>query len=121
MIQQQQGGHPQQPPSQQLLQQQMAQVRGHSGGMAGPNQGSLDPSQQRMQGPMHQQQMPPQQQMGGPGQQSQQQPQQQQQPPQTLSALKQNRIAPVAKPQGLDPLELLKERENRYCTSLLMI
>ncbi|BFZ16660.1 hypothetical protein BsWGS_19698 [Bradybaena similaris] len=113
MIQQQQGGHPQQPPSQQLLQQQMVQVRGHSGGMAGPNQGPLDPSQQRMQGPMHQQQMPPQQQMGGPGQQSQQQPQQQQQQPQTLSALKQNRIAPVAKPQGLDPLELLKERENR--------
>ncbi|CAG5131850.1 unnamed protein product, partial [Candidula unifasciata] len=112
MMQQQQGGHPQQPPSQQLLQQQMGQVRGHSGGMAGPNQGPLDPSQQRMQGPMHQQQMTPQQQMGAPGQQQQPQQQQQQQP-QTLSALKQNRIAPVAKPQGLDPLELLKERENR--------
>lgn len=26
---------------------------------------------------------------------------------------KQNRITPLAKPQGLDPLELLKERENR--------
>ncbi|XP_022650528.1 probable global transcription activator SNF2L2 [Varroa jacobsoni] len=28
-------------------------------------------------------------------------------------APKQNRITPLAKPQGLDPLELLKERENR--------
>ena len=26
---------------------------------------------------------------------------------------KQNRLAPVAKPQGLDPVELLNERENR--------
>ena len=26
---------------------------------------------------------------------------------------KQNRIAPVAKPVGLDPIELLNERENR--------
>lgn len=25
-----------------------------------------------------------------------------------------NRIAPVSKPQGLDPLALLQERENRY-------
>jgi SWI/SNF-related matrix-associated actin-dependent regulator of chromatin subfamily A protein 2/4 len=27
-----------------------------------------------------------------------------------------NRIAPVAKPQGLDPVSLLEERENRYCS-----
>lgn len=27
---------------------------------------------------------------------------------------KQNRIAPVSKPAGLDPIELLNERENRY-------
>lgn len=27
---------------------------------------------------------------------------------------KQNRIAPVAKPQGLDPIAILNERENRY-------
>ena len=34
---------------------------------------------------------------------------------------KQNRIAPVTKPQGLDPVELLKEREHRYlwCSLLL--
>ena len=27
---------------------------------------------------------------------------------------KQNRIAPVPKPSGLDPVELLNERENRF-------
>ncbi|KAF8792571.1 transcription activator BRG1-like [Argiope bruennichi] len=30
-----------------------------------------------------------------------------------LQQQKQNRITPVAKPQGLDPLEIIKERENR--------
>jgi hypothetical protein len=30
-----------------------------------------------------------------------------------------NRIAPVAKPQGLDPVSLLEERENRYCLNYL--
>ena len=31
-----------------------------------------------------------------------------------------NRIAPVAKPQGLDPLTLLNERENRYGDKMLI-
>lgn len=31
---------------------------------------------------------------------------------------RQNRIAPVAKPVGLDPIELLNERENRYTTCI---
>jgi SWI/SNF-related matrix-associated actin-dependent regulator of chromatin subfamily A protein 2/4 len=30
-----------------------------------------------------------------------------------LQQQKQNRITPVAKPQGIDPIEVLKERENR--------
>jgi SWI/SNF-related matrix-associated actin-dependent regulator of chromatin subfamily A protein 2/4 len=34
---------------------------------------------------------------------------------------KQNRIAPVTKPVGLDPIELLNERENRYFSSLLLL
>jgi hypothetical protein len=29
---------------------------------------------------------------------------------------KQNKIAPVTKPQGLDPVVLLNERENRWVT-----
>ncbi|XP_013786045.1 transcription activator BRG1-like isoform X1 [Limulus polyphemus] len=31
---------------------------------------------------------------------------------------KQNRITPVAKPQGLDPIEILKERENRLASRI---
>ncbi|XP_055885494.1 probable global transcription activator SNF2L2 isoform X1 [Biomphalaria glabrata] len=103
------GGHPQQPP-QQHMQQQMGQGRGHNVGMQGPPPPQQDPSQQRMLGPPHQQQMQPQQ-IGVVGQQ---QAMQQQQQSQVLANLnKQNKIAPVSKPQGLDPLELLKERENR--------
>lgn len=29
---------------------------------------------------------------------------------------KQSRISPIQKPQGLDPVEILQEREYRYCT-----
>lgn len=47
-----------------------------------------------------------------------QQPQQQQGPGQTSLIIqlqqKQNRITPIQKPQGLDPVELLQEREYRY-------
>lgn len=46
-------------------------------------------------------------------------------PPPSVQAMmtmqqKQNRLAPVAKPTGLDPIELLNERENRlvvFCFS----
>ncbi|XP_059142940.1 transcription activator BRG1-like isoform X3 [Physella acuta] len=108
----QQGGHPQQSPQPQHLQPQMGPIRGHSGGMPGQPPSQIDPSQPRMNGPPLQQQMQPQQQMGVPGQQT---PQQQSQ---ALSMGKQNRIAPVSKPQGLDPLELLKERENRVAARI---
>lgn len=47
-----------------------------------------------------------------------QQTQQQQAPGQTSLIIqlqqKQNRITPIQKPQGLDPVELLQEREYRY-------
>lgn len=33
---------------------------------------------------------------------------------------KQNRITPVAKPQGLDPIEILKERENRLASRVAL-
>ncbi|GFN80130.1 transcription activator brg1 [Plakobranchus ocellatus] len=117
MQQQQQGGPgmpPQQqtpggPPPQQQQQHIQAQMRGH-----GAPFGSLD---NRMGGqPGHPQQMAPGQgQM--PHQQQQNAPHQQQS--QALSALsKQNKIAPVAKPAGLDPLEMLKERENRIAARI---
>merc|ERR1711988_528722 len=44
----------------------------------------------------------------GPPQQGQQGPQQQQQP-----GMKANRITPISKPAGVDPVTLLQERENR--------
>ena len=111
--QQQQGSAPGMPPQQtpggppsQQQQHMQPQMRGH-----GPPYGSHDG---RMGGlPGHPQQM------GAPSQgpmppQQQQTPQQQSQ---ALSAIsKQNKIAPVAKPAGLDPLEMLKERENRFVT-----
>jgi hypothetical protein len=31
-----------------------------------------------------------------------------------MTMQKQSKIAPVAKPQGLNPIEILNERENRY-------
>ncbi|RUS85614.1 hypothetical protein EGW08_006626 [Elysia chlorotica] len=116
MMQQQQGSAPGMPPQQapggpasQQQQHMQPQMRGH-----GPPYGSHDG---RMGGPPgHPQQM------GAPGQgpmplqQQQQTPQQQSQ---ALSALsKQNKIAPVAKPAGLDPLEMLKERENRIAARI---
>jgi SWI/SNF-related matrix-associated actin-dependent regulator of chromatin subfamily A protein 2/4 len=66
-----------------------------------------------MMGPSMQQQ---QQQPPHPQQQPQQGPQQQhtlQQSMQIQMHQKQNRITPIAKPQGIDPIEILKERENR--------
>lgn len=58
-------------------------------------------------------------------QQQQQQPQkpsQQTQPPSSIQAMmtmqKQSKIAPVAKPQGLNPIEILKERENRIAARI---
>ncbi|KAH9515427.1 Transcription activator BRG1 [Bulinus truncatus] len=110
----QQGGHSQQPP-QPHMQQQMGPIRGHNVGMQGPPPSQQDPSQPRMLGPPQLQQIQPQQQMGVPGQP----PQMQQQHSQALANLnKQNKIAPVSKPQGLDPLELLKERENRVAARI---
>lgn len=54
---------------------------------------------------------------GPPGQLQQRTPSQHTPPAsvQTMMSMqqKQSRIAPVAKPQGLDPLEILNERENR--------
>ena len=53
-----------------------------------------------------------------PSQQPQQKPNQQTPPPSSIHAMmtmqKQSKIAPVAKPQGLNPIEILNERENRY-------
>ena len=33
---------------------------------------------------------------------------------------KQNRLAPIAKPAGIDPIEILNERENRVATRITM-
>ena len=55
----------------------------------------------------------PQQTPGGPAQQPQAPGQQQQQGPQAQALMKQNRITPVGKPVGIDPVEVLNERENR--------
>ncbi|XP_060082596.1 probable global transcription activator SNF2L2 isoform X1 [Ylistrum balloti] len=66
----------------------------------------------------------PQGQPGQPTQQgSQPRPQSQQTPPSSVQSVlsmqqKQSRIAPVAKPQGLDPLEILNERENRISSRI---
>jgi len=38
----------------------------------------------------------------------------QQQPSPILQMQKQNRITPIQKPQGLDPVGILQEREYRY-------
>lgn len=56
---------------------------------------------------------PGQQQPGGPQQAG---PQGAAHPPSSQSIMqqKQSKIAPVAKPQGLNPIDLLNERENRY-------
>lgn len=35
-----------------------------------------------------------------------------------MQAQKQNRVTPISKPQGLDPIELLKERENRLAARI---
>ena len=39
-------------------------------------------------------------------------------PHQLLHGGNKNRLAPVAKPPGIDPQDLLQERENRYCVLL---
>ena len=54
-----------------------------------------------------------QQQQQQPGQQQQGQQQQQQQGQGQVMQNKQNRITPLTKPAGLDPVVLLTERENR--------
>ncbi|KAL8604698.1 Transcription activator BRG1 [Nucella lapillus] len=99
-----------QPPAQQHIPPQMGHMRGHGPmGMPGPP-GAPDLAQQRMAGMTPQQQQQLQQQQSA-------QPQQPQPPPsvQALMAMqqKQNRIAPVSKPTGLDPIAVLNERENR--------
>lgn len=59
-----------------------------------------------------------------PTQQQQQQPKPNQQtpPPSSLQAMmtmqKQSKIAPVQKPQGLNPIDILNERENRYLVKI---
>lgn len=40
-------------------------------------------------------------------------PSHQQQMPGMMQMQKQNRLTPIAKPQGIDPIEILQERENR--------
>lgn len=57
-----------------------------------------------------------------PSQQPQQKPNQQTPPPSSIHAMmtmqKQSKIAPVAKPQGLNPIEILNERENRIAVRI---
>ncbi|XP_074643538.1 SWI/SNF-related matrix-associated actin-dependent regulator of chromatin subfamily A member 2-like [Tubulanus polymorphus] len=82
-------------------------------GQPTPQRYPMMPPGQRPPGPQQGQPMMPQPSSG------QQQPQQ----PQTLQAAlqmqqKQNRLAPVNKPQGLDPVEILKERENRLASRI---
>ncbi|XP_025109979.1 probable global transcription activator SNF2L2 [Pomacea canaliculata] len=105
-----------QPPVQQHMPSQMAPMRPHSGPVGmNSQQGPQDMQQQQQQQRInvHSQQ---------PQQINQQQPQQQQPPPsvQAMMAMqqKQNRIAPVAKPQGLDPIAVLGERENRIAARI---
>ena len=93
----------------------MGNMRGsHAGAPPGPHG---DSAQSRMPGPPHQQMGPhpsESQNRGGPPQGQPQMPPQQQQAPPGVPALNKNKIAPVEKPKGLDPIEMLKERENRY-------
>lgn len=103
-----------QPPSQQHMPSQTMRTHGGAMTIQGP-QGHGDMQQQQ------------QQRMGGHLQQQQQMQQgpqaQQPQPPPSVQAMmamqqKQNRIAPVAKPQGLDPITILNERENRIAARI---
>ncbi len=113
---------------------QWGQQQGPGGMGQGPNQRQQpspmgQPTMQLQKSPMME---TPNQQMGGNQQQNQQQQQQQQpqQPPQpppqeiakppdksipTVMMLqpKQNRVITMDKPQGLDPVTILQERENR--------
>ncbi|XP_077981032.1 SWI/SNF-related matrix-associated actin-dependent regulator of chromatin subfamily A member 2-like [Glandiceps talaboti] len=81
--------------------QQQAQMPPH------PPQG---PQQQQQQHHQHQQQQ--QQQPGIPGDQAKQLPTVMTLPP------KQNRIAPIGKPQGIDPIDILHEREHRIAARI---
>lgn len=92
-----------QPPTQPHMPPQMGHMRGLGPmGMSGP---PGDLQQQRMM------------------QQQQQMQQHANQPPPSVQAMmamqqKQNRVAPVAKPQGLDPIAILSERENRIANRI---
>ncbi|XP_070196110.1 probable global transcription activator SNF2L2 [Littorina saxatilis] len=105
------------PPTQQHMPPQLSHMqRPGAMGMPGP-QASGDMQQQRMGGMIQ-----PQQPMQQPPQPQPMQPQQPQPPPsvQAMMAMqqKQNRIAPVSKPQGLDPITILQERENRIAARI---
>merc|ERR1719483_775863 len=94
-----QGGGHQGPPGQSSM-----------GGMrGGPPAGPHESGQPRMPGPSHQQMT------DSRGLQQQASSQQQQA---SNMANKNNRIAPVEKPKGLDPIEMLKERENRVASRI---
>jgi len=102
----------------QMQKMRMMQGGGHQGppgqspmgGMrGGPPAGPHESGQPRMPGPSHQQMS------DSRGLQQQASSQQQQA---SNMANKNNRIAPVEKPKGLDPIEMLKERENRVASRI---
>ena len=99
------------------MQQQMQMRQQAAQAPGGPSRYPMPPSGQPPQASM-----PPIQ----PGQPPQRMPQPPQPPaqPMTLQAAmqmqqKQNRLAPVEKPQGIDPIEILQERENRWVFHIL--
>lgn len=90
------------PPQQQQPHMPQQSQGSHPGGQMPPNQ-SATPA-------------------GQPGQRPMQPQQGQQVPGQSVMSMGQkSRIAPVAKPQGLDPIEILNERENRYHMILIQL
>ncbi|XP_064626963.1 probable global transcription activator SNF2L2 isoform X2 [Lineus longissimus] len=111
------GPHPQPGPGQQSRYPQMM------GQGPLPSQQVMPPQQPRMMAPAMQQ--PQQQQPSAPHPQQQQQqqgqpPHPQQQSMQMQMHQKQNRITPIAKPQGIDPIDILKERENRISSRIAL-
>ena len=94
--------------------QQMSQSGGYTSGYSGGQMthGTPDSMMSRQRVPAQQPSSQiPHSQQGPPGQTSGQS-----QPIQAMMSMQQkaSKIAPVAKPQGLDPIVILNERENRY-------
>lgn len=104
---------------QQMRMNQQQQMTSASGPMMGKD--SISGPRMYPQSAMQQQQGPQQQVQASQPQQQQQKsgPAMPQPPPnpstQVMMTLqqKQNRVSPVTKPQGIDPVEVLNERENR--------